>query len=383
MTSAEQQIAEDETVNLNDIIGFFLTYWKLLLIGTASGLIAALIWVFIFGKYEAKATLVNRQGVDYLGWKDIKRNLPIIAAKVSESAEGDFFHSLASEAWWDKNVVVTFSMEKDDAKTLASVPKEMQERESTKIKNFAVKALGADKEEALKNLAIATSFLRSTATYLALNNVIASYQLGLKNAEAEADKNISATEIELIYLNSRMDKLEQIKVGTPANVSTLTVNSPLEAKYLPIATQLAAAKQDINGMKEKLTRLREAKDQLVIKSNFLSQAMPVMSRGFDGLQALTAVMQIETGMRKNLPPSGWSSIHELDSIRHDLTVVRTSFVEGLEQPVFVNTGKPDHLKPAVIGLLAGFFFTLLGSVCSVILLRYRRQAHQLKNNISP
>lgn len=377
MTNAEQQIAEDEPeVSLNDIIRFFITYWKLLFVGAISGLIIALCGALLFGSHEAEATLTNRHNIDYLKWKNIKRNLPLLAAKASDSAKDNFVRTLAKEIWWEKNVVATFSIGKDDAKILLGIPKEMQDQEATKIKNFIVRATGANKEEAISNLAVATSFLRNGAAYLALNDTLASYQGELKNAETEINKNISATEIELTYLNGRMANLELLGGKLSGSTSPILINQPVDVKYLPLATQLIAVKHDIQAMKEKLARFRDRKDQLTIMSNFLSQAIPVLGKDFDGLRALTDVMQIETSLRKNLQPSSWSNINALDGIRHDLVLIHTSFAEGLEQPMFINTRKPDPLKPAAIGLLSGFFFALLGSICSVILLRYRRQKSQ-------
>lgn len=377
MTNAEQQITEGKPeVSLNDIIGFFLTYWKLLFVGAISGLIIALCWALLLGSHEAEATLANRHGIDYVSWKNIKRNLPILAARASDSAKDNYVRSLAKETWWEKNVVATFSIGKDDAKMLLGIPKEMQDQEATKIKNFVVRATGTNKEEAISNLAVVTSFLRNGATYLALNDIIASYQGTLKSAETETNKNISATEVELAYLNGRMADLELIRAKFSGSTSPILINQPVDAKYLPVTTQLIAVKHDINALKEKLTRFKDKKDQLTIMSNFLSQAIPVVGKDFDGLRALADVMQIETSLRKNLQPSSWSNINALDGIRHDLAQIHTSFAEGLEQPMFITTRKPDPLKPAVIGLLSGFFFALLGSICAVVLLRYRRQASQ-------
>jgi len=378
MTNTEQQITEDgQEISLNDIIDFFVTKWKVLLVGAFFGLIIALSGTLLLGKYEAEATLINKSNIDYLTWKSLKRNLPILAARISESTNNgeDFLRALSSETWWQKHAVPTFAIAKDDAKF--GMPKEMQDAESIKIKDFVVTAAGSNKEDAIKNLSTATSFLRSGAAYLALKDVIANYQIELLNSESENAKNIAALEIELAYLNSRMSDLELLKAKFPGNSASI-ITQPMDtkdssAKYLPIITQLIAVNKDISALKENLSRLTSRKSQLTIKNDFLSQAMPVIGKNFDGLSAVTELMRIESGMRKDLQASDWNKVSILNNIKYDLVSIHTRFTLGLEQPTYISARKPHYLKPAAIGLAAGFFLALLFSLCSVIWFRYCQQ----------
>ena len=378
MTNTEQQITEDgQEISLNDIIDFFVTKWKVLLMGAFFGLIIALGGILLLGKYEAEATLINKSNIDYLTWKSLKRNLPILAARISESTNNgeDFLRALSSETWWQKHAVPTFAIAKDDAKF--GMPKEMQDAESIKIKDFVVTAAGSNKEDAIKNLSTATSFLRSGAAYLALKDVIANYQIELLNSESENAKNIAALEIELSYLNSRMSDLELLKAKFPGNSASI-ITQPMDpkdssAKYLPIITQLIAVNKDISALKENLSRLTSRKSQLTIKNDFLSQAMPVIGKNFDGLSAVMELMRIESGMRKDLQASDWNKVSILNNIKYDLVSIHTRFTLGLEQPTYISARKPPYLKPAAIGLAAGFFLALLFSLCSVIWFRYCQQ----------
>jgi len=399
MTNAEQLVAEGEQeISLNDIIDFFVTHWKFLLIGAALGLLMALGGALLFGKYEAEATLVNksgversgversgversgveRSGVDYLTWKSLRRNLPILAARISETAgnsEG-FLKVLSSEKWWQKNVVPTFAIAKDDIKETIGVSKEMQDAESTRIKDFVVRATGQSKENAIANLSTATSFFRSGAAYLALKDVIANYQIELLNSESDIAKNTTAFEVELAYLNRRMVDLESLRAKFPVNAASIlqTLDAKdANSKYLPIITQLIAVNQDISELKEKISRLNNRKIQLAMAGDFLLKAKPVLDRNFDGLSAIAELMQIEAGMRKNVQPSDLIKFTMLNNIKYDLASIQTRYTLGLEQPTFISTSKADYQKPAAIGLFAGFFLALLGSLCSIVWLRYRRQ----------
>ncbi len=385
MTSAEQQFTEDQQeISLNDIIRFFIAHWKILFIGAASGLIIAFGVTALLGQYKAEATLINRSSansasIDYFMWKGLKRNLPILAAKVVERVENSesFFKVLSSEKWWNKNVVPTFALTKDDAKEILGMSKELQDAESTKIKNFVVKATGASEEGALKNLSVATSFFRAGSAYLALQDVIANYQLELLNSGSEVENKISSLKIELIHLANQMADLELLRKKFPGNSTTIitqtTGTGETEAKYLPITMQLIAINKDISARKEDLSRLMNRKSQLAVMNDFLSQASPVMDKNFDGLTVAAELMQIESGMRKNLQPTDWNEVSVLNNIKRDLTLINTRFTLGLEQPTFFSTHKPSYLKPAAIGLVAGFFLALLGSLCSVIWSGYRRE----------
>ncbi len=380
MEKEEQRIVDDEIeLSLSDILDFFVAKWKILFIGAISGIVVALGGTLLLGKYEAEATLVNKSSFDYLMWRGLKRNLPILAARISEAGGNreDFLKVLSREAWWQKSVIPTFSIAKEDAKELFGVSKELQDAESTKIKDFVVRATGSNEEEALKNLSIATSFLRNGAAYLAVKDVITNYQIDFLNSESEIAKKTSTLEIELTYLNERMADLELLKAKFPGNTAA-TMTQPIDlkdssAKYLPIITQLIAVNKEISTLKEELSRLNSKREQLLIMNNFLLQAKPVIDKNFDGLSAVAELSKIESGLRKNLQPSDLKKIATLNTIKYDLAQIHTRFTLGLEQPAFVSTRRPHYLKPAAIGLTAGFFFALLGALGSVIWFRYRRQ----------
>jgi len=347
--------------------------------GRLFGLIMALGGTLLLGKYEAEATLINKSGIDYLTWKSLKRNLPILADRISGATNSgeDFFRVLSSETWWQKHVVPTFAIAKDDAKAIFGMSKEQQDAESTKIKDFVVTATGSSKEDALKNLSIATSFLRSGAAYLALKDAIANYQADLLNSESEIAKSISTLEIELAYLNSRMADLELLKAKFPGNSAPIIAQSmdakDSSSKYLPVITQLIAVNKDISALKEDLSRLASRKNQLAIMNSFLSQAVPAIGKNFDGLLAVAELMRIESGMRKDLQASDWNKVSMLNNIKYDLVSIHTRFTLGLEQPTYISARKQNYLKPAAIGLAAGFFLALLFSPCSIIAHRYRQQ----------
>lgn len=381
MTNSEQQFAEDELViSLNDIIDFFMSNWKWLFIGAISGFLIAFSGTLLLGKYQAEAALANRSGIDYFVWKDLRRNLPVLAAEISESTKDDesfLANALSDEKWWQKNVTPTFAIAKEDSKEIFGMPKEIQEAQSAAIRDFVFTVTGSSEEDALKSLSTATSFFRSGAAYLRLDAVITGYQSALLNSEPKNAQRISESAIGLAYLKDRIASLELLRARFPGNAGAM-INQPMDpkdssAKFLPIVTQLIAVNRDVDALNEQLSRLNDEKTQLAIMSSFLSQAKPVMDKSFDGLAAIEELMRIEASLRKDLRPADLNKIAKLDDIKSDLVSIHTSFTLGLEQPKAITTRKPGYyLKYAAIGLLGGFFLALLGSFVSAIWLRYRK-----------
>ena len=381
MNNAEQHINDEGSeISIIDIVKFFTRYRKLLLIGTITGCIVAAAATLKFGQYEAVATLVNnsnKASIDFLLLNRLRKDLPILADRILYHDKNDdsYLNVLTGELWWKKNFVPTFSFTKEDSKEIYGVPKELQDEESTKIKNIVVKVTGANKEQALENLSTTTSFIRSGAAYLELKDIVTGYQINLLNSENEFKKNILELEIELTYLNRRLASLEALKAKYPRSADSIT-NQIIDlkdssAKYLPISNQLIAVNLDINSLKENIARLNDKKSQLAIMHRFVSQAKPVIERSFDGLSALEEIAKIESSLMKEQKSTDVNNTALLDKINYDLTLISTRYRMGLEQPSFISTSSPKYLKSLAIGLFAGFFFALLGSFFTALWRRYQ------------
>ena len=383
MTNAEQQIAEDELeISLNDIIGdiigFFLTYWKFLLLGAISGFVIALSGVLFFSKYQAEATLLNGSAkISYAMWGDLKKELPILANRISEREKnsGSFLNVLSSETWWQKNVTPKFAVTKDEVKEVLSMTKEMQDAGATLIKYFVVDVKEESREDAIKNLSMATSFLRSGSAYLALEKFIVNYQAALLLSTPKIEADILSAKAQLAFLNRHLADLESLRVRFPKDTVSLPVDlKDPSAKYLPLATQIIALNDDIREQKEKLTRLNDKLSQIAIINNFMSQAKPVMDKNFDGLSAIGELEKIEAGLRKGISNSDVNDIAILNDIRYNLAVIGYDFTYELGQPALISVSKPFSIKIIAIGLASGFFLALLGTFFSAIWFRYRKQA---------
>lgn len=383
MTNSEQQIAKDELeISLDDvidkIIGFFLTYWKFLIVGAISGFVIALSGVLLLTKYEATATLHNGSSkISYSMWSDLRKELPILAAQISEREKnsGSFLNVLSSEIWWQKNVTPIFAVSKEDAKEVFGMPKEMQEAGAMLIKYFVVNVKEQSKEDALKNLSMATSFLRSGAAYLALKNFIGTYQAALLLSTPRIERDILISKEQLALLNRHLANLELLRVKFPKDTGGLPVDlKDPSAKYLPIATQIVALNHDIREQKENMTRLNDNLRQIAIINSFMSQAKPVIDKHFDGLSVIAELEQLESSLRKGISNSDVNDITILNDIKYNLAVIKFNFTYELGQPTSISVNKFFPIKFIVIGLASGFFLALLGSFCSAMWLSYRGRA---------
>ena len=329
-----------------------------------AGIIIAISWTLLFGKYEAQGTISNLSNFDYLMWIGLKRNLPLLAEARMKDNEEDYFDKLSDEKWWKNNATPTFAVSKDDNKDAFGLT--LKEGEATRIKDIVIKAKGTSKENALSNLLVATSFLQSGSTYLALKELVKGYQIQLRNSQTYLEKNNLELDIESVYLKKRIAKLESLRAKfheSPGTMNNQVVDlKDGAAKFMPISVQLIAANQDLNVNRENKSRLNDEKQRISILAKFLDQANPVIEKNLDGLSAMDALNQIETQLRKDINPSDLNGISMLNSINDSLNSISVKFIEGISKPSNVTASRPHYLKNSAIGFALGLMLSLIGLV---------------------
>ena len=379
MTNTEQQIAEDgQEVNINNIIEFFVTKWKVLLMGAFLGLIAALGGTLLLAnKYETKANILVKPVIAaYSKWATIRRELTILAAQRAEHEKNssNFFNELSSEEWWYTNLTPTFTITKDDAKNVFGMPKTIEGGEALSIENIVATVRARGEEEALTKLSMTAKFIRSGTSYLALKKLVSDYEISFYRAEPQIKLDIMLANEKLESLNRHMASLQSLKKQFPKDAISLPIDlKGPEVKYLPLSTQIIALAQDIQAHNESLAKLNDKLAQLTMTANFLTQARQVLDKNFDGISAIAEFVQIESSLRKGITHTDLNSLAVLNSIRNSIAIMQTDFSPEFGKQTLVKTTRLLHLKYIAIGLTFGFFFALLGSLCSVIWHRYRQQ----------
>ena len=171
-----------------------------------------------------------------------------------------------------------------------------------------------------------------------------------------------------------MASLQSLKKQFPKDAISLPIDlKGPEVKYLPLSTQIIALAQDIQAHNESLAKLNDKLAQLTMTANFLTQARQVLDKNFDGISAIAEFVQIESSLRKGITHTDLNSLAVLNSIRNSIAIMQTDFSPEFGKQTLVKTTRLLHLKYIAIGLTFGFFFALLGSLCSVIWHRYRQQ----------
>ena len=360
-------------ISLLDIVNFVQESWKKLAIAAAVGAVLGFAsWNFL-GSYSAEYVLLNNNNnnnsyaLNLVSWKVLQKSLPNLAAQINDEGKApdnkeSIFKTLASETWWQRNVKPSFALSKADIKDLAGVGKDL-EQASTTIINFTLDATGSSKAEAIDNVKTAANFMRTGSAYLQLRNLINSYEGSVISSEADVEKLITSTEIEMIYQLQRAKNLENLYKRLPNNSNVnQSVVDPKDsgAKYLSISTQIVAVNNDINQSKENLQRYSARLAQIKVIKGFIEKANPLLGQTFDGLVLVQQLLEVEQLVRSELVKGDIKKQEVLDEIRASLYTVQARFTRGLEAATAPkSSGKKGMIKTTAGGLAGAFFLMLL------------------------
>jgi hypothetical protein len=370
MQETESQSNEGE-ISLLDIVNFVQESWKKLAIAAVvGGILGFANWNFL-GTYQAEYVLLNNNNnnsyaLDLVSWKTIQKSLPNLAAQIEDEGKAPegkagLYKTLASEQWWQKNVVPSYALSKADTKDLAAISKDL-DLASTTILSLTIKSGGSTKEKAIENVRTAATFLRTGSAYLQLRSILNSYEIETISTVADLQKKITTTEIEMGYQVQRAKSLEELYKRFPgAAGGSNQVVDPKDsgAKYLPLATQIIAANNDINQYKETLQRYKDRLAQIALMKSFVDEAIPLAEKTYNGLVLDEQLQEIEVAMRAKLAKDDIKQQEALDQLRGQLQLVKARFNKGLEGNTSPTASKKGMIKSAAGGLAGAFFLMLL------------------------
>ncbi len=357
--------SDEIEISTKDIINFFTAYRKFFLIGVIVSFSIAVLITTLSAKHTAETVLINTGAIEFISWKSLQKNLPMLASQISEKKEADYLKVMSSEKWWDKNVVATYSLTKKDTKELLGINKDLQDSEGNRILNLIVKAEATNKDDSLNNLNTAISFISSGSSYLSYKNLLTSYTTRVITSESTNEKNLKDLEIELGFLEQRAKNLNQLKVQFPSQTSsTNQVVDPKDsgAKYLPLSTQIIATNSDINAIKEKLLRLRNEQQKFKVMKMFSEVAMPLVNSEFDGIQLGNKLLELTKKISAQIEKSNLNEQLAINTISSEIVAIQTKYTYGLEQATAGVVIPPNHLKNIFIGVIAGLFASVLFAV---------------------
>ena len=360
--------AEDE-ISLLDIVNFLQESWKKLAIAAVVGAVMGFAsWNFL-GSYQAEYALLNNNNsyaLDLFSWKVIQKGLPNLAAQIENEGKSPenqvaLYKTLASEQWWQKNVIPDYVISKADIKDLAAIGKDLDAASAT-ILSLTVSASGATKDKSIENVRAAANFLRTGSAYLQLRSILNSCETETISTVADLQKRITTTEIEMGYQVQRAKALEDLHKRFPGgNNASNQVVDPKDsgAKYLPLATQIIAVNNDINLSKENLLRYKDRLVQITQLKIFLDEAMPLTEKTFDGIVLGDELLAVETKMRAKMPKDDIKQQEVLDQLRTQLLSVKNRFTKNLNANAAPKSIKKGMIKTTAGGLAGGFFLVLM------------------------
>lgn len=372
---------QESEISLFDIVTFIQESWiKLIIAAVVGGILGFANWNFL-GSYQAEYVLLNNANIssntntssyalDLVSWKTIQKSLPNLAAQIEDEGkapEGQarLYRVLANDQWWQKNVVPNYAISKADTKDLAAISKDL-DTASTTILSLTLKSDGSTTERAVENVRAVAKFLRTGSAYLQIRNILNSYESETISMVADLQKRITSTEIEMGYQVQRAKSLEELYKRFPGGASGGNqVVDPKDsgAKYLPLATQIIAANNDINQFKETLQRYKDRLAQIALMKTFVDQAIPLAEQTYDGLILDEQLLEVEASMRAKLAKEDIMQQEALDQLRGQLLVVKARFTKGLEGNTAPTASKKGMIKTTAGGLAGAFFlmlFLLLG-----------------------
>ena len=369
--SAGHQAEQEGEISLLDIINFLQGAWKKLAAASIVGAVLGLAGWLTLGSYSAEYVLLNNNNnnsyaLDLVSWKMLQKSLPNLAAQVVEENkapqdQASLYRAMSNERWWQKNVLPSYALSKADTKDLAGISKDL-DAASTTILSLTLTASGSSKEQSIVNVRASAKFLRSGSAYLQIRSLLNGYESQTVSAVADVQQKITSTQIEMGYQQERVKSLEELHKRFPggANISGQVVDpKDSGAKYLPLATQIVAVNNDINGSKEVLARLQKRLEQIGLIKAFIDQAIPLQDQTFDGLALDDQLLVIEGSLRSKLGKGDANGQELLDQLHSQLLAIQVRFTKGLEANTAPTASKKGMIKSTAGGLVAAFFLMLL------------------------
>ena len=337
----------------------------------------------VFSIFKARlsgwALVTNK--IRFVDWRSLSKNFPglaadLVASKNTPSIDVDLYKELSDYKWWSKNVLPTYTISKSDAKDLAGISKELQDTAGTSITNLIINYSSPNKQEALNNVEKINQFIHNAFIYLTLKEILNGYESEALSLDAEVQHKITTAEVELQYLSSKAQNLEELRQRFPANVGANIQNiiDPKDAasKYLPISTQLVAINTDIYTTKETLSKLNDSLMRNLIIKQFVAHALPLInSNNKDGMVLVDQLIKVQEDIRSNIQPTDIKNMNAVNEILADLIATKTRFSKFLESFLAPTAVKPSLLLPILSGFFIGLFFSLLGILATKVLNNYR------------
>lgn len=365
---SESEVVRDDEISLRELVMTLIAAWKVLVAGGLAGLaIGAAAW-FVQGYKGEMTNYVRLGGLNVVTWNALVAGFPGVSAAQLEVADGKETNTRALTmmgvpAWWKANVVPAYVLSKNDIKDLAGISKGDLDAASNSIQRISVKVSGRSRNEVKSLAEEVESFIRKSALYLTLKSQINAYEQRIDQRPAQLKELIAKTENEMVFLGKRVVALESLRREYPdqkgAAFSQVMDPKDSAAKFLPLNTQLVAAKNDLNVAQEQLVRARSELGEIEVLRKFTDKAIGLLGSNSDGFVLESALQTELRELAKQVSAANRDGQLAVAKIQSDLDtalVQRGKLFEGHPQIV---VARPGLGLPLVLGLMGGLMFGVL------------------------
>ena len=373
--------SDELSIRLIDVVQFFQRHYRSIFSIGLAGLVCAIAATFLLGNYTATASLQNMSGIDIPSLKYLQSALPKLEQENQERQQDKSTAYFGSERFWEINVKPIILVGKADGKDLLD-PSSLKSAGSN-IASLQFTAKGPSKAVAESRIDEMTKTFINGAAYIGLRDLLRGFELKVIAADSNLDKKIGSAEVELVYIERRIQNLMILKNQHPSVATALLQVVDAKdsgAKYLPISTQIVAATTDANSLGESLARYRDEEKQLPIYTQFIEKAKPLIDNGRKDGNLVDSLLEVANQIEKNT----YEAVQKiaLEDIRVALTSIQTNKALGLRQAGTIAITPPPYLKNTAIGLLVGLFLGFLLALGLALVNQYK-SALNTASKVSP
>jgi hypothetical protein len=368
--SSSDATSDEMSISLVDVVQFIKRYYKFILSICLAGLVFALLATLLLGNYTATASLQNLSGIDIPSLKYLQAALPKLEQENQEKQKDKGSAYLGSDQFWVQSIKPIILVSKADGKELLD-PSSLKSAGSN-IASLQFTAKGSSKAVAESRIDEMTKAFINGAAYIGLRDLLRGFELKVIAADSNLNKKIGSAEVELVYVERRIQSLMILKNQYPsvATAPLQLVNAKDSgAKYLPISTQIVATSTDANSLRESLARYRDEEKQLLIYTQFIEKAKPLIDNGRKDANLVDSFLEVANQIEKNTQEAVQKIA--LEDIRVALTSIQTNKALGLRQAGTIAISPPPYLKNTAIGLVAGLFLGFLLALGLTLVNQYK------------
>ena len=348
--------SDELSIGLVDVVQFFRRYYRSIFSIGLAGLVCAIAATFLLGNYTATTSLQNISGIDDIpSLKYLQSALPKLEQENQEKQKDKSTAYLGSDQFWVQSIKPIILVGKADGKDL--LDHSSLKSAGSNIASLQFTAKGPSKALAESRIDEMTKTFIDGAAYIGLRDLLRGYELKVIAADSNLNKKIGSAEV---YVERRIQNLMALKNQYPS-----VATAPLQvvdakdsgAKYLPISTQIVATTTDANGLRESLARYRDEEKQLLIYTQFIEKAKPLIDNGRKDGNLVNSLLEVANQIEK----SAQEAVQKiaLEDIRVALTSIQANKAFGLRQAGTIAISPPPYLKNTAIGLLVGLFLGFL------------------------